>query len=75
MQMDKIRILLIPDSVSYMQLELLIQQPKQPLNKGTPLFKATARWMRAHDYGSKINEMNIDLNLANWCMVQDLCRI
>lgn len=63
--MDKIKIPLVPDGVSYMQLELLIQQPKQPLNKGTPLLNANAWWMRAHDYGSKINEMNVHLNLAN----------
>lgn len=33
MQIDTIKILLVPDCVSYMQLELLIQQPKKLLTK------------------------------------------
>lgn len=56
MQMDKIKISLAPDCVSYMQLKLLTQH----LNKSTPLLNATACCMRA-----KINEMNIHLNLAS----------
>lgn len=73
MQMETIKRPLVPDCVSYMQLELLIQQQKQPLNKGTPLLNATVWGMRDHDYGSKINEKNTHLNLANWYMEQDLC--